>query len=130
MALRLPRTVTGLHLADVAVPLPPDLAAVDAVADGSATLVAFEDGARLWIHSARASVDLQGLTAVAGAALLWPGADWPLPAPVLSWGLLSPARVASHRLRRADGESVDISLFPSAGEVGVSNVGLDVPVLG
>lgn len=130
LAPRLPRAVTGLHLGDVVVPLPRTLVAAEAFADGSATLITFEDGARLWIYSARVSVDPMGLTAVAGGALLWPGAGWPLPAPVLSWGLVSPGRHSEHRLRGLRDQAVDISLFARAGDIGVSNIGLDVPLPG
>lgn len=128
LSRRLPCAASALHLGEVVVPLPRDLQALAAVPDGTATLVTFSDGARLWLCSANASVDPIGLTAVVGGALLWPGSAWPLPVPVAAWGLTTLGSRSVHRLRSRTGEELDVAHFRGAGEVGLSNVGLDLPV--
>ncbi len=127
LSRRFPNAVSALQIGGIAVPLPAGLTAVGAWPERGATLVTFDDDARLWIHSARVSIDMIGFTAVVGGALLWPGPAWPLPQPVASWAFLAPYRRGAHRLRGWDGADLELTAFQAAVDVGISDVSFDLP---
>lgn len=130
LAQRLPARTSAMTLGGRPVPIPDDLVATDATADGAAVLIRFADTSQLWLYQARIASDPIGLSAIVAGALLWPSQAWPLPAQVASWAFTADAHgTTRHHLRDAYGEQVNVEAIGTARDTGLANMTLDLTSL-